>query len=324
MQLNFYYLLMLYPLMYFVDQVIGKVSKLNRKQVNSVLAFTFLTTFYVLYEDFIFSSIDRSYFAVCSVAFSLYFLNSGGSLRSLFKAFTLLWFSLFNIWNFTGVTDIILLLGVFCFFDTDKKSQHSLFYNISWIVIAVIYFFVKEFQGQELGNLFFEALLVLTTTLLSPKEKSSPYLSILQYIFCLSVLQRLMNLNIELGPYFFLLFLILQLIFSFNKIDYRYQSIQLMPICLASAIIFLPVFGMDSFYQLFLIVYLLIYSYRSEHSLLIAKLLSIVHVFYLFLIGHVVYLHMSYLTNLQLLSAVLLIITLAYRQNLFGKVQKAP
>lgn len=324
MQSNFYFLLLLYPIIYFLNNVLERTTKITTKQRSSVLAFIFLGTFYFLFREFIFSSMDRSYFAICSVAFSLFFLNSEGSLRVLFKAITLLWFSLFNIWNFTGITDIVLLLGMFCFFDTDKKSEHSLFYNLSWIVIAVVYFFVKEFQGGEIGNLFYEILLVITTLLLVPKEKNSPFLSILQYIFCLSVLNRFVDLKINLSPYFYLLFLFLQIIFSFIKIDKKYQAIQLMSICMASAIIFLPVFGVDSFYQLFLIVYLLVFSYRYENSRITDKLLNIVHVFYLFLIGYVAYLHNTYLTNLQLLSVIFLIITLAYRQNLFGIVKNSP
>ncbi|AYF43087.1 putative membrane protein [Halobacteriovorax sp. BALOs_7] len=324
MQSNFYFLLLLYPVIYFLNNFLIKVTSINSKQRTSVLAFVFLSSFYFLFRDFIFSSVDRSYFAICSVSFSLFFLNSRGNSRVLFKAITLLWFSLFNIWNFTGVTDIVLLLGMFCFFDTDKKSEHSLFYNLSWIIIAVVYFFVKEFQGGELGSLFYEILLVVSTLLLVPKEKDSPFLSILQYIFCLSVLNRFIALNIELSPYFYLLFLFLQVAFSFIKIDEKYQAIQLMSICMASAIILLPVFGIDSFYQLFLIVYLLVFSYKSKQSEIVAKLLSIVHVLYLFLIGYVAYLHNTYLTNLQLLSVIFLIVTLAYRQNLFGIVQNSP
>lgn len=315
---------MLYPVIYFIHSILRKFTKFNNEKIMSILAFGFLAVFYGIFHKFVFSSVDRSYFMVCSVAFSLFFINGVSSLRVLFKAFTLMWFALFNIWQFTGVTDIVLLLGTFCFFDTDKKSEHNLFYSLSWIVIAVVYFFVKEFQGQILGNLFYEVMLVVTATLLMPKEKHNPFLSILQYILCLSVLQRFTDLNIELSAYFYMLFLLLQVIFSLVRVDRKYQSIQLMTICLSSAIIFLPVFGLDSFYQLFLIIYLLVFSYKTNYSVAISKMLTLVHVFYLFLIGNVVYIHMNYLTNLQLLSAIFLIITLAYRQNLFAIVKKAP
>ena len=324
MQTKFYWLLMLYPLIYLFDNLLKKTTELAGKQRMSILACGFLASFYFLFHDFVFSSLDRSYFMICSVTFSLFFLNEQGSTRVLFKAFTLMWFALFNIWQFTGITDIVLLLGIFCFFDTDKKSEHSLFYNLSWIIIAVVYFFVKEFQGQELGNLFYEVMLVVSVVLLMPKEKNSPYLSILQYVLCLSVLQRFISIDIELSPYFYILFLLLQLIFSAIKIDKRYQAIQLMSICMTSAVIFLPVFGLDSFYQLFLVIYLLVFGTDAKLSPLITKIMSVVHVFYLFLIGHVVYLNMSFLTNLQLLSGIFLIITLAYRQKLFSNMKKAP
>ncbi|WP_412470460.1 hypothetical protein [Oceanospirillum sp. RT-1-3] len=324
MQASFYSLLLFYPVTYFLNSILEKYSGINEKQRTSILSIIFLGVFYFLFKDYVFSSTERSYFAVMAVTFSFFFFNSKGDLRSLFKGFTLLWFSLFNIWNFTGVTDIVLLLGALCFFDTDKKSEHSLFYILAWIVIAVVYFFVKEFQGVELGNFFYEILIVVTTALLMPKEKNRPYLSILQYIFCLSVLERFIGLNIELSPYFYLLFLSLQVIFSFIKVDTRFQAIQLMSICLASAIIYLPTFGLDSFYQLFLVVYLLVFANKVDYSPLVSKLMSIIHVAYLFLIGHIVYLHIDYLTNLQLLSTIFLIISLAYRQNIFGIVKNSP